>query len=147
MEKIPDCGFKFHDHTADITVQAWAPSLEDAFSQCALATFEVILDTATISPEESLNVSVSGVDLKELLVEWIGYLLSLIDINYQFYSRFDVDSIEKTDNDYTLTATIWGEDISHEKHDTRTEVKAITYADMKIERTTDKITIWFTLDL
>ncbi|MHA1927295.1 MAG: archease [Candidatus Thorarchaeota archaeon] len=37
--------------------------------------------------------------------------------------------------------------MDHDVHDTRTEVKAMTYADMSIETTTDNTTLWFTLDL
>lgn len=140
-------GFNFHDHTADITIECWAPSLEEAFSEAALATFEVVLDTSTVEPISVVEVSVEGVDLKELLVEWIGYLISLIDVNYQFYSKFEVLSIKKSNDSYILTAKVLGSDINHNVHDTRTEVKAMTYADMRIETTTDKTTLWFTLDL
>ncbi len=147
MASISKRGFKFHDHTADITIECWAPSLEEAFSEAALATFEVVLDTSTVEPISAVEVNVEGVDLNELLVEWIGYLISLIDINYQFYSKFDILSIKKNNEGYSLAAKVWGADIDHNVHDTRTEVKAMTYADMSIETTVDKTTICFTLDL
>ena len=147
MTPLSERGFTFHDHTADITIECWASSLEEAFSEAALATFEVVLDTSTVEPISAVEVSVEGVDLKELLVEWIGYLISLIDINFQFYSKFDVLSIKRSNGSYILTAQVFGADIDHDVHDTRTEVKAMTYADMRIETTTDKTTLWFTLDL
>ncbi|MHA1576850.1 MAG: archease [Candidatus Thorarchaeota archaeon] len=147
MLLISNRGFRFHEHTADITIECWAPSLKEAFSEAALAAFEVVLDTSTVEPVSSTDIAVQGLDLKELLVEWIGHLISLIDINYQFYSRFDVIEIDETTDGYTLQAKVWGADIDHEVHDTRTEVKAMTYADMKIQSESDKTTIWFTLDL
>ncbi|MFW9797758.1 MAG: archease [Candidatus Thorarchaeota archaeon] len=140
-------GFNFHDHTADITIECWAPDLIDAFEQAALATFEVILDTSTVEPKETTEISVTGTDLEELLVEWIGKLIALIDINGQFYSEFHVDHLEATLDGYVLEARALGEPINHEKHDTRTEVKAMTYADMKILQEPNRTTIWFTLDL
>ncbi|MFW9925142.1 MAG: archease [Candidatus Thorarchaeota archaeon] len=140
-------GFKFHEHTADITIECWAPTLEDAFAEAALATFEVILDTSTIEPHEPTEVVVEGVDLKELIVEWVGRLLALIDIEHKFYSKFEVSSVKKIDNGYVLYGTAWGEEIDFDKHDTRTEVKAMTYADLKIETEPHLTRIWFTLDL
>jgi SHS2 domain-containing protein len=139
-------GFNYHDHTADITIECWAPDLIDAFEQAALATFEVILDTSTVKPKDATEITVTGTDLEELLVEWIGKLISLIDINGQFYSKFHVDHLEATLEGYSLEGRAMGEKIDHEKHDTRTEVKAMTYADMRIIQEPNRTTLWFTLD-
>lgn len=143
----PERGFKYHEHTADITIECWAPTLEAAFEEAALATFEVILDTSTVQPSQSVDISVQGVDLEELLVEWIGMLLSLIDINVHFYSKFEILEIAKDSDGFRLRGRAWGEDIDLECHDTRTEVKAMTYADMKIDQTGEAATLWFTVDL
>ena len=140
-------GFTFHDHPADITIECWAPSLNEAFAEAAKATFEVILDTSSVKPQKPVEISVNGTDLEELLVEWIGNLIALIDIKDQFYSKFEVQSIEKTTDGYSLKGLAWGETINHEQHDTKTEVKAMTYADMKIDQKSDRTTLWFTVDL
>jgi SHS2 domain-containing protein len=140
-------GFRYHDHTADITVECWAPTLEEAFEEAALGALEVIFDTSTVQPVESIDVTVHGIDIEELLVEWIGHLIALIDINSQFYSEFEVQEITKDTEGFTLNGRIWGEDINLERHDTRTEAKAMTYADMSIEQGADRTTLRFTLDL
>jgi SHS2 domain-containing protein len=129
-------GFKYHDHPADITVECWASTLEQAFEEAALGALEVILDTSTVEPNDSVDVNVQGIDLEELLVEWIGHLIALIDINSQFYSKFEVLEIAENPEGFTL-----------ERHDTRTEVKAMTYADMSIEQEAERTTLRFTLDL
>ena len=85
--------------------------------------------------------------MKELLVEWVGRLISLIDINSQFYSRFKVHEISEVSVGYHLKGNAFGERIDLQRHDTRTEVKAMTYADMRIDRSPEKIALWFTLDL
>ena len=74
-------------------------------------------------------------------------LAPLIDINLQFYSKFEVLELVEQKDGCSLTGRVWGEDIDHEKHDTRTEVKAMTYADMKFEQSENSTTLWFTLDL
>lgn len=140
-------GFKFHEHPADITIECWAPSLAEAFEEAARATFEVILDTTTVASSENVELSVRGIDLEELLVEWIGSLIALIDINDHFYSKFEVDEISHESDGYMLKGRAFGERIDFDRHITRTEVKAMTYADMKIIERTGKTTLWFTLDL
>lgn len=140
-------GFNFHEHTADITIECWAPTFEEAFEQAALASFEVILDTTTVRPNEVVEISVEGIDMKELLVEWVGRLISLIDINSQFYSRFKVHEISEVSAGYHLKGSAFGEQIDLQRHDTRTEVKAMTYADMRIDRSPERTALWFTLDL
>jgi SHS2 domain-containing protein len=140
-------GFRYHEHTADITIECWAPTLELAFAEAALATFEVIMDTSTVESKEETKITVSGYDLSELLVEWIGQVISLIDIEYKFYSKFEISTLSEGPDGFQLEGTAWGEDIDHNKHVTRTEVKAMTYADLRIETEQDITRIWFTLDL
>ena len=140
-------GFRFHEHTADITIECWAPSLESAFEEAALATFTVIMDTSSVTPTQSIEIESQGLDLQELLVEWIGKLISLIDIEGCFFSKFEVDKISKTEDEFMLKGRALGEPIDLTKHVTHTEVKAMTYADMKIDQKPNRTTLWFTLDL
>ncbi len=139
-------GYRYHEHTADITIECWAPTLEEAFEEAAVAAFNVIVDISTVEPIDLTRVEVEGIDLPELLVEWIGQLIALIDLKGQFFSKFVVASLERSEP-CRLTAEVWGEAIDYEKHDVNTEVKAMTYADLKIDETDTRTTIWFTLDL
>jgi protein archease len=140
-------GFRYHGHTSDVTIECWAPSLEKAFEEAALATLEVMVDTSSVRPLESVEVSVGGIDMKELLLSWIGRLIALVDINQQFYSRFEVKDISGVPEGFSLNGVVWGEVIDFERHKPRTGVKAMTYADMRIEHSRAKTTLWFTLDL
>ncbi|TFG32540.1 archease [Candidatus Thorarchaeota archaeon] len=140
-------GFRFHEHTADITIECWAQNLESAFEEASLAAFEVIMDTSTVTPSKSIDIECKGIDLQELLVEWVGRIIALVDIEYCFFSKFEVGKISKKTDGFELEGRVWGEAIDFDKHTTRTEVKAMTYADLKIEETPERTTIWFTLDL
>ena len=142
-----DRGFNFHEHTADITIECWAPTLKEAFVQAAIATLEVVVDTSSVNSKNAVDISVSGIDLNELLVEWIGQIIALIDIKFMFFSKFSIETITQNDEEYTLEGQVWGETIDLERHDARTEVKAMTYADLKIITEPERTTFWFTLDL
>lgn len=147
MVIMAEHGFRFHEHTADITIECWAPTLELAFAEAALATFEVIMDTSTVEADTPTPIVVSGFDLSELLVEWIGKIIALIDLEYRFYRKFEVVKLVKDENGYSLDGLAWGEEIDFDRHVTRTEVKAMTYADLRIDTQENLTTIWFTLDL
>ncbi len=138
--------YRYHEHTADITVECWGETLDEAFEVAALAAMEVMVNTSTVRPEKPIEIEVTGIDLKELLVEWIGQILAMIDIENMFFSKFEVQEIIE-DTEFTLRGRAFGEEIDLERHDVNTEVKAMTYADMRIERTPEKTTLWFTLDL
>lgn len=140
-------GFRYHGHTSDVTIECWAPTLEKAFEEAALATLEVMVDTSLVKPLESVEVSVGGIDMKELLLSWVGRLIALVDINQQFYSKFEVKEISEAPDGFSLNGNAWGETIDLARHKPRTGVKAMTYADMRIEQSPTKATIWFTLDL
>ena len=96
MSKL-DRGYVFHEHTADITLECWAPTLEGAFEQAALGAFAVMMDISTVEPLAPVDINVKGFDLQELLVEWVGQIIALIDINSQFYSEFEVLELKEED--------------------------------------------------
>ena len=140
-------GFKFIEHTADIIIEAWGETLERAFEDAARATFEVMTDTKSIEPRVERRVEVEGFDLENLLLRWIEELLILFDSESLLLGEFRVDEIAKSQDGYKLKATVKGEKFNPEKHESRTHVKAITYAQMKIWKDNNTWHVRFTLDI
>uniref|UniRef100_A0A7J3ZJ10 Protein archease n=1 Tax=Fervidicoccus fontis TaxID=683846 RepID=A0A7J3ZJ10_9CREN len=140
-------GFKFIEHTADVVIEAWGETLERAFENAARATFEVMTDTSRVEPRVGREIEVEGFDLENLLLRWIEELLLLFDSENLLLGEFKVERIAETQEGYRLNATVRGERFNSEKHESRTHVKAVTYAQMKIWKENYTWRVRFTLDI
>jgi len=139
--------FEFLEHTADAYIAAYGESLEKAFENAALATFEVMTDVEKVKPEIEDLVEVEAHDEHALLYNWLEELLIRFDITKNLYCRFKVSSIEKTPAGLKLKARIWGEPFNPERHPQKVGVKAVTYHRMEIVKKPEAVTVKFILDI
>jgi SHS2 domain-containing protein len=123
-------GYRYFNVTADVGVEAYGATLEELFENAALAMFEVMCRTEKVRPKTEKKVEVSADELEGLLREWLTQLLGLKDIYGMMFGQFRV----KIDQDnLTLRGSAWGEETG-EHHEVKTEVKAVTYHMMQINR-------------
>ncbi|MHA1505577.1 MAG: archease [Candidatus Asgardarchaeia archaeon] len=139
--------YTFLEHTADVYVKVEAKSLEEAFEYCAKAMFEVMTDTSKVRKMEERKVRVFGSDLYMLLYNWLEELLIYYCSENIVFSEFKVNEIEKTDGGYALSASAYGESFDRERHESRTEVKAITFNMMEINKSDEGYVVKFVLDI
>lgn len=137
--------FEFQEHTADERVIAYGSTLEEAFENAALALFEVMTDTDTIDHVIHDSYQIEGFDEPALLYSWLETFIVEFDVNLKIYSKFHV-KITKIGEQYHLTGQAWGEIFQATKHPSRSEVKAITYHEMEINKN-KHVTLKFILDL
>lgn len=122
--------FEYFDVTADVGIIARGKSLDELFVNCARAMFNVMVDITKVKPLKEVEVKAAGVSLEELLLDYLTNLLALKDIHGMFFGDFEVRINEK---DLTLTGKARGEE-SRPEHEVKTEVKAVTYHKMKVEK-------------
>jgi len=140
-------GHKFLEHVADIYVEAWGASLEEAFEEAAKAMFESMVDIEAVEPSRRVDVSIEAVSLETLLIDWLNELLYYVDAEGLLLSNFKVEKIEKTDGIYKLKGYAEGEPINPKKHELKIEVKAATYGLMKIEKTPQGVKLRVLFDI
>jgi len=122
--------FEFVDITsADVAFVAYGKDLNELFANAALAMFEVMVNTKQVEKRIEEKISVDAYDLESLMFNWLNELLYVSDSKNLAFSEFDV---KVDDRNFILEAICKGEEISPEKHETRTVVKAATYHQMKI---------------
>ncbi len=139
--------YEFLEHTADAYVAAYGATLEEAFENAALATFDVMTDVGKVKPQVEDSVEVEAHDEPALLYSWLEQLLIKFETTGNLYSRFKVSSIEKTLTGVRLKAKIWGEPFNPQKHPQKGGVKAVTYHQMKIIKKPSAKTVRFILDI
>jgi SHS2 domain-containing protein len=142
-----DKRFEFLEHTADVYIAAYGATLEEAFENAALATFEVMTDTEKIKQKIEDAVKVEAPDEQALLYTWLEQLLISFETKGNVYSGFKIPKIERTKSGFMFTAIIRGEPFNQEKHPQRVGVKAITYHRMEIDRKPGTVSVKFILDI
>jgi SHS2 domain-containing protein len=125
--------FEFFDVTADVGYKAYGNTLEEAFENAALAMSEVMTDTSKIEPKVERKIQVESEDECALLYDWLSEFLVLLDVDFLVFSKFKVE-IEKKDEGFSLEGTVWGEEFNPEIHESRAEVKAVTYHLMDVRK-------------
>ncbi|MMZ63010.1 hypothetical protein D1872_252430 [compost metagenome] len=130
-------GFAHGEHTADVLVIVKGRTLEELFEESALAVYEIITDTSRVKPKVKVEVQETGIDLYNLLYRWIEALLYYTDSEGLVFSLFRVCRIWEEGEEWKIHALAWGEKFDPQRHEHRTIVKAMTYAQMEIKKLDD----------
>ncbi len=141
-------GFEFREHTADVQVRSWGPSLEEAFSQAAYSLMATITpNLKIITPKIEKKIIIESMDKKALLVDFLSEFLYIFDVHELVFSKIHITKIEKYNDNYKLKATLKGEKFDFAKHEIGIEVKAITYSFLNIEEKHDSTLIDIVFDI
>jgi SHS2 domain-containing protein len=129
--------YKFFEHTADIGVEISGRTKKELFANAACAMFDILIEkneSNSKSDEEAKRqqkkVSVDGADLEDLLINFLRELLYLF--NGEKFITVSCEIIKFTNQE--LQARLTGESFNSKKHLIKTEIKAVTYSDVKVEK-------------
>ena len=145
MKKV---GYRFLEHTADVSVESQGRSLEEAFEQTAYSLIETITpNLKLISPMTEKIIKIEAEDKEALLFDFLSEFLYLFDVEQLVFSDIKIKPIKKTNDKYQLMALIKGEKFDKNKHEIGCEVKAITYSFMEIKEKKDRVKINIVFDI
>ena len=122
---------RFFDHTADVAFEATAASLDELFAEAARALLQTITDPATVRPNLHRGFELAAPDLETLLVDWLGELVYVFEVDRQLFSDAEVRITEGTDGP-RLAAVARGEPYDPSRHPIRVQVKAVTYHGLEV---------------
>lgn len=130
--------YQIIDHTADIVIRASGKDLDNAFENAAYALFDTMCDASKVRPLKVKKVELTSDDIEQLLVDWLSRLLFICDVDDMLYSEFRVE-ISGT----SLKAVMKGEKLDPERHLLKTDIKAITYHMLEVNRETNTVQVLF----
>ena len=129
-------------HQADIGIKASADSLSSAFEDAALALTAIVTEPKNVDAAESVKIECSAENDELLLVNWLNAVIYEMAVRKMLFGRFEV-AIENL----KLSATMWGEKISQQKHSPAVEPKAVTYNQLSVKNENGKWTVQCVIDV
>jgi SHS2 domain-containing protein len=129
--------FEFIDHTADVGIKAWGATLTELFENAAIGMFAVIAGeeykAQGLKIEKKIEISKNTDNLEEILVSWLSELLYIFNREKIYFNNFKISSL----NNSGIKAEANGVNIDLYQSNLYTEIKAVTFHDLKIEETAD----------
>jgi len=126
------------EHTADLMVRAYGRTLEECYENAAFAMMDQIVNASAARPAEQVDIAVDGENREDLLYNFLSEVLFIFDARRLVLSKFEVTLLPGR-----LTCQAWGEPFDPERHEPKTEIKAVTYHELKVDEETPSITVLF----
>jgi SHS2 domain-containing protein len=129
--------YKFFDHTADIGVEISGRTKKKLFANAADVLFDVMIEkienknkTSEGMLKRQKTLKVNGADVEDLLINFLRELLYLF--NGENFITDGCEMIQCTTKE--LEARLTGESFNSKKHLIKTEIKAVTYSGLTVEK-------------
>lgn len=119
-------GYQALDHTADVSLCVWAPTLPALFEQAAKGMMAQMLDLNAVPRTHRRLVRVDAGDRESLLVEWLNELLYLREVEGETFVHARVTQLTGT----MLEAEVEGGAV--DENAVFHPIKAATYHDLAI---------------
>jgi SHS2 domain-containing protein len=137
--------FAFFEHKADIGIRGTGNTIEETFAQTATAMFEVMSNTKKINAKQKIPINATATEKDTLLIDFLNELLFLKDTKEMLFTRFELKIKQK--KEWKLQGYAFGEKINPKKHELKSEVKAATYSQLKVEKKENKWTAQCIVDV
>ena len=123
--------FDILEHTADIGLIAYGKSLKEVFENAAIGMFSLVTDLDKVGDSFSCELRAENEDKEGLLAEWLNELLYISEVDEVVLKTFKITHLEK---DRFLTARAYGEKVDLDRHEIKTQIKACTYHELRVEK-------------
>ena len=122
------------EHTADVGLAGWADTPGELFEALADELADVICPRRQVSGEIPRDISADAEDIEALAVDFLTEVMNVI-----LTDRFVLSAVSvATMTDVHIDAKLLGERYDPARHEISTEVKAVTYHQLKIALDGDK---------
>ncbi len=123
------------EHPADVGFRAYGRTLEELYSNAALAMMSLACAPEGLEERESREIEVTGADHESLLFAWLADILAVQDAERTFFRRAEVAELSETAGQLRLRGRIFGEKYDSARHHAGTYIKAVTMHQLRVEKT------------
>ena len=128
MKKVT---YKLIDHTADFGIEVTGADQKELFGNAALAMFDLITNCNDLTGQNKSEFQVNGADYCDLMVNWLRELLYLWNGRKMLLKSVDMLSSSKNEASASITYDMFDPDT----HEVKNEIKAVTYHQIKVDKT------------
>jgi SHS2 domain-containing protein len=125
-------GFRSLDHTADKSIEAWGPTLDDLLCAAAEGMFDESVSCEQVEAEQEWRIQVQASSLEDLLQAWLSELLWVSERDDAAVCRIEMDSVQP--KPWRARGRAWGGPPSPDAPRPGAPVKAVTYHDLQVWR-------------
>ena len=143
VSNYDDRGSTSFEHTADLGLRVWGPTMKDLFEQAAAGLASLMLDPATVRPTQTVRLAAEGEDRDELLVAWLNEVLFACEVGELAPGTVRVTAIGSG----RAEGELHGEPFDPSRHELRHSVKAVTFHDLEITETDGRYEVSIVLDV
>lgn len=115
--------YKNLEHTGDLAVEVWGQSREELIRNCSLALTDTLVEVDKVEPKREVEWSIDGDSPEQLLVQQLQEVLFRFDSEGMVFSDFRI-SLRGLNS---IKCLALGEPLERERHEFKTEIKAVTY--------------------
>jgi SHS2 domain-containing protein len=126
-------GYELFDHTADVGIQAWGVSLAQLLEQVSRGLYSVIADFRTSGKAIPVQWQLEGEDQAELLHDYLSELLFLFEEEGRILLEPQVQEFSEK----RLIVEGQAEAVNEANTNYHHEIKAITYHELDLHKTSD----------
>jgi len=123
------------EHPADLFVEVWGGDLPALFENALFALYDQMAELEGFGSERAETIEVSGQNPEEALRSLLSEGLYRFAAEGFVAARAELDVSTAPDGAVRVTAHLHGETIDKRRHTLLTEVKAVTYHRLAVERT------------
>ncbi|MBW2610481.1 MAG: archease [Deltaproteobacteria bacterium] len=116
------------DHTADLGIKIKGTDQKDLFKSAGKALMHLLVKINPSEKQTPMKISVSGDDLEDLMVRWLGEILYLFEGENLVVTSIEIESLSPS----RLEAGIETAPFNPRIHELLREIKAVTYHQIKV---------------
>ena len=129
--------YNFFDHTADIGVEISGRTKKELFTNAASSLFDVLIESIKnngrtvreIKGRQKI-ISIDGEDAADLMINFLRELLYLFNGEHWIVGKCEIIKC----GNKKLVVKLTGEPYNKLKHLIKTEIKAVTYCGLSVEK-------------